>query len=284
MFTGFMPLIYLFWAAIAFFAGRAWLRRRRSDNETADQGAGIDDADDPADPQVGDMRLKSGNNWQCLCPDCGSFNVFHRPAGITCRGCDADLLVVPEKGEAPLSVVALVSQASSTKIAWLCTNRRVAPNATPYWSAAVFSDLPEPKPTEVNPRTDLDWPRVSAYMPIICPTCEADHMADCADCLRTGVRFVPLATWRGEQYTRVSAAGLRRLAGFYGERLGLDVGDDGPLVSTRGLDKQDEGVALHQHHTGPARRGYGPLVLEGRRYPAEIPDDFDRAGRPPRKP
>ena len=35
----------------------------------------------------GGTEALPGRNWQLICPDCGTYNVMHRPAGIACRHC-----------------------------------------------------------------------------------------------------------------------------------------------------------------------------------------------------
>lgn len=217
----------------------------------------------------GDRVIDVGLNWQLICPDCGTFNIMHRSAGIACRHCRNELLIVPEKKDRqggtvePMGVISRVTQASHNRVMWY----EVSPNAPRHgatrrlWSPEVFGDIPAQSSWEPNPPTDLDWDRVHPYMPVVCPSCAAEPLADCLDCRRTGIRFVPLASWRKDGARRVSMAGLSYLRLNYGARTG---------------GHRDDAVQRFNGLLFSGHGGWGALVMEGRRSDlATQPDEND---------
>ena len=246
----------------------------------------------------GDLKIGEGMNWRVICPDCGTYNVLHQSAGVACRHCANELLIVPEKTDAqgntvePLGVISRVTSASNNRVAWVRRSSWAPGPVSFQWAPGLFDDMDEKRGFEVNPPTDLDWENIRAFMPITCPSCAADPIADCKDCRRTGVRFVPLNTWRDNEsgYRRMSRAGVIYLARQYGARTA----------------EHTDSLARFHGHMEMGHSGYGDLVLEGKREPAEftavdaeaiakhremnsrVVDDENLQGRalsrPPRKP
>lgn len=218
--------------------------------------------------QGGPLEVTAAPCWRVFCPDCNSYNELEGPAGGHCRHCLHELLVVPAKTGAdgtvtPVSVISRLTQASSNRVSWDNGSPHRGSKIRP-WSPELFQDLPDYSSRPLNPPTDMDWPEVSAYMPVVCPSCQANPDADCEPCRRTGVRFVTLATWRGTKHQRVSSSAMRYLAAQYGARTN---------------DYKDSIARFHGlSHMG--LRGVGPLVMEKARSTLSA----DSPANPPRKP
>lgn len=206
----------------------------------------------------GGTEVLTGVNWQLICPDCGTFNVMHRPAGIACRHCGHELLITPNGWEGgtdePMGVISRVSGASNNRVGWIKLSGKAPHNhpARRCWSPEVFQDIPSQAPLELNPPTDLDWEDVHPFMPIVCPACKGEALADCDDCRRTGIRFVPLTSWRADGVKRVSQSGIRYLRLAYAGR--CDMSSEQGITAFNGLYLSGRG-------------GWGALVMEGRRQP-----------------
>lgn len=224
--------------------------------------------------QRGGVRLRPGDNWQVVCPDCGAFNVFYRHSGLECRHCQSELAIVGgwQGGkEDPVGVFSRATQKRTDRAMWIATNNPRM-DGTPVWSRQVFQDIPDDSLRQVNPETDMDWRQLRDFMPVLCPSCKAAPLADCPDCLRTGFRTVPLAEWDQPGQQRLSSAAIRQLRDTYSMRCG-------------GLDNAKETHAMMYHQ---AARGLGPLVLSGTRQRMD-PDDLkaaagDAVPMPPNKP
>lgn len=223
----------------------------------------------------GNTEVLVGDNWQLICPDCGTYNVMHRVAGIACRHCRNELLITPKSRsqggtEEPMGVISRVTGASNNRVDWTALSPNAPMNhpARRPWSPAVFQDVPSLHALELNPPTDLDWDAVHHYMPIVCPTCKGNVTADCEDCRRTGLRFVPLASWRKDGVNRASQSGVRYQRLAYSGRCGVT---------------SERGIEMFNGLYFSGRGGWGALVMEGRRkernpMPDEL-DDIERAKR-----
>lgn len=201
--------------------------------------------------KVGETLIRAGDNWQVVCPDCGAFNVFHRQRDLECRHCHSELVIMAGRQGGmrdPVGVISRATQKRNDRVLWVCRDRQSMSGAA-TWSPAVFKDLPDQALRDINPETDMDWADLHPYMPIVCPSCDAEPLADCPDCLRAGFRTVPLAEWSLPEARRLSAAGLRYLRYAYAERSG-------------GLPNARE---THFSLFAAASRGFGPMVLSGAR-------------------
>lgn len=269
------PLLSAIIAIVALIAGVIFYQ------ELKDKLAARRDLDDIKDQAYrfgghwpGGTTIKIGDNWQLICPDCGTYNVMYRPAGVACRHCRNELLIVPPEGGSQggtaetLGVISRVTGASNNRVAWTALSAnapRVHPARIP-WAPAVFQDVQSVHALELNPPTDLDWETVHHYMPIVCPSCKGGVMADCEDCRRTGIRFIPLESWRKDGVSRASQSGINYQRLTYSGRCGV--------TSQQGIDMFN-GLYLS------GRGGWGPLVMEGRRKERPpMPDemaDIERA-------
>lgn len=210
---------------------------------------------------LGDLQLVEGDNWQTCCPDCGAFNVFHRPAGVACRGCGHELLFAPvpaTQGGTPgeWGVISVATHTGGGRVLYCQVGRGTpSPALRAMWSHVIFQDLPAPD-LVVDPATDLDWPEVELFMPVLCPSCQGALVADCTDCQRTGARYVPLTSWRGGAHRKLSRSAMSQLRYSYAKRTGLGA---------------DVAVVAFDLLTTQAKSGFGAIVLEGRRERAAMP-------------